>query len=96
MIKTFSAVVLLVAAFMVVSVCSTAGAYEYPEARALVQESCTACHNLKRVQRNIGKRDARAWDEYVARMQKKGAKVTDSEREIIVSFLSSLESGKDL
>ena len=96
MIKIFSVVAGLAAAFMVVSVFSTVDAGEYAEGRTLVQASCTSCHNLKRVQSKIGKRDAGAWNDYVIRMQGKGAKVTDSEREIIVKFLSSLESGKDL
>ena len=54
------------------------------------------CHNLTRVRSHIGKNDVQAWDHYVARMQKNGARVTDAEREVIVAFLSSLESGKDL
>jgi cytochrome c2 len=69
---------------------------ELEEGRILVQERCTVCHNLKRVRDHIVKNDAEAWDRYVARMQKKGAKVSDAQREVIVAYLASLESEEDL
>lgn len=66
------------------------------EARALVQNRCTVCHNLTRVREHIGRNDRKAWDDYVSRMQKNGARVTDAEKQVIVDFLASLKSGKDL
>ncbi|HDR15013.1 MAG TPA: hypothetical protein ENN79_05940 [Desulfobacteraceae bacterium] len=94
--KSCCLVLVVVLVFLLVSILSNAGAEQYGEGRALLQERCTSCHNLNRVQRKIGEYNAEAWDEYVARMQKKGARVTDSEKDVIVKFLSALESGKDL
>lgn len=67
-----------------------------PEAKALVQNRCTVCHNLTRVRDHIGKNDRNAWDTYVTRMQKNGAQITAPEKQAIVDYLSSLKSGKDL
>ncbi len=94
--KIIPAVLGIASAFFLLSALSLVEAEQHGEARVLVQERCTACHNLNRVKRKIGNYDSRAWDEYVVRMQKKGARVNDSERDIIVEFLSALESGKDL
>lgn len=91
-----SSVLGIVAVGFLVSMVPDAVAEQYGEGRALLQERCTSCHNLNRVKRKIGEYNAGEWDEYVTRMQKKGARVTDSEKEIIVKFLSTLESGKDL
>jgi mono/diheme cytochrome c family protein len=96
MIKTVAVFLGLSAAFFLFTDFSRVNAGDYTEALALVQERCASCHNLTRVRQNVGKNDAQAWDDYVARMQRKGAKVTDSERADIVRFLSSLESGGDL
>lgn len=94
--KTISSVLGIVSAVFLVSILPDAGAEQYGEGRALLQERCTTCHNLNRVQRKIGKYSTEAWDEYVVRMQKKGARVTDSEKDVIVKFLSNLQSGEDL
>ncbi len=67
-----------------------------PEGRQLVQNRCTVCHNLTRVRDHITKNDRNAWNAYVTRMQKHGARVSDAEKEVIVDFLASLKSGKDL
>ncbi|MEJ5347741.1 MAG: hypothetical protein WHS46_03520 [Desulfosoma sp.] len=67
-----------------------------PEGRQLVQSRCTVCHNLTRVRDHIPKNDRNTWHAYVTRMQKHGARVSDAEKEVIVDFLSSLKSGKDL
>ncbi len=67
-----------------------------PEAKALVQNRCTVCHNLTRVRNHIGKNDRNAWDAYVTRMQKNGAQITEPEKQAIVDYLASLKSGKDL
>jgi cytochrome c2 len=96
MIKTLFSAVAVAAVLALVSFSGKTGAEEHADARALVQERCTSCHNLNRVRGKIGRQDSRAWDEYVARMQKRGARVTDPERGVIVEFLSSLESGRDL
>jgi len=86
----------LVSVVFLVSMLPDAASEPYGEGRALLQERCTSCHNLNRVKRKIGEYSVGQWDEYVTRMQQKGARVTDSEKETIVKFLFSLESGKDL
>lgn len=94
--KTLIVVVLSAMALLSVFSLHKAGAEEYTEARSLVQERCSTCHNLGRVERRIGEFDAEAWNDYVVRMQNLGARVSDSERETIVGFLASLESAGDL
>lgn len=85
------------AAFLVSAVFLTPnGAEGSAEGRQLVQNRCTVCHNLTRVRDHITKNDRNAWHAYVSRMQKHGARVTDAEKEVIVNFLSSLKSGKEL
>ena len=96
MIKTALALVGVVMAFLMFSGVALLQAQGDKVARDLVQKQCASCHNLDRVKRNIGKVDALAWDDYVKRMQQNGARVTDPERVVIVEFLSSLKSGKDL
>ena len=96
MIKTASTAIGFAAFLWLASTFSAIDAQGTPEGRSLVQDRCAMCHNLTRVRGHIGKNDVQAWDHYVARMQKNGARVTDAEREVIVAFLSSLESGKDL
>jgi len=95
-IKAVSSAIGFASFLWLVSTFSAIEAQGTPEGRSLVQERCAMCHNLTRVRRHIVKNDAKAWDAYVARMQKNGARVTDAEREVIVAFLSSLESGEDL
>lgn len=96
MIKTTLAVMGCSAVLVAAMVLAPAGAQGNPEARSLVHNRCTVCHNLTRVKAHIGKNDRKAWDDTVSRMQKNGARVTDAEKQIIVDYLASLKFGKDL
>lgn len=96
MIKTTVAVLGCAAVLSLAMVADPAKGEGSPEARVLVQNRCTVCHNLTRVREHIGKNDRKAWDDYVTRMQKNGARVTDAEKQAIVDYLASLRSGKDL
>ncbi|MEJ5365911.1 MAG: hypothetical protein WHS86_12465 [Desulfosoma sp.] len=96
MIKTILAVMGCAAVLGLAAVPAPVRAQGNQEARSLVQNRCTVCHNLARVKAHIGKNDRKAWDEYVSRMQKNGAQVTDAEKQAIVDYLASLKSGKDL
>lgn len=63
---------------------------------ALVQGKCSKCHDLARVKRNLGKRDAAEWKSTVARMKSKGAEITDAEVGTISEFLGGLKDEKGL
>jgi len=96
MIRAFVATVGCAALFVSAVLLVPKGVQGSPEGRQLVQERCTVCHNLTRVRNHITKNDRKAWNDYVTRMQKHGARVSDAEKEVIVNFLSSLKSGKEL
>ncbi|ROQ92077.1 hypothetical protein [Desulfosoma caldarium] len=96
MMKSALAVMGCVAVLGLAMIWTPAKAQGNSEARSLVQNRCTVCHNLTRVRNYIGKNDQKAWYDYVSRMQKNGARVTDTEKQIIVDYLTSLKSGKDL
>lgn len=53
---------------------------------ALLQERCTACHNLERVTR--AKKTSQQWEQTVERMITKGAKLSDVEKTALVEFLA--------
>ena len=96
MIRTTLAVMGCAAVLGLALALASAGAQGPPEGQSLVQNRCTVCHNLTRVRYHIGKNDRKAWHDYVSRMQKNGARVTDAEKQVIVDYLASLKSGKDL
>lgn len=96
MIKAALTVMGLAMVCLLVSAFGTLQAQGDAVARGLVQERCASCHNLGRVKRNVGRIDAKAWDDTVARMQRNGARLTDEERAAIVEFLASLKSGQEL
>uniref|UniRef100_A0A832EJ50 Quinohemoprotein amine dehydrogenase alpha subunit haem binding domain-containing protein n=1 Tax=Desulfacinum infernum TaxID=35837 RepID=A0A832EJ50_9BACT len=96
MIKTTLAVMGCAAVLGLALALAPAAAQGPPEGQSLVQNRCTVCHNLTRVRNHIGKNDRKAWNDYVSRMQKNGARVTDAEKQVIVDYLASLKSGKDL
>jgi hypothetical protein len=60
---------------------------------ALAQSKCAACHNLERVCKNLGVKDAAAWKETVDRMVAKGPKVTAEEGKEITPYLAGLKAG---
>ena len=66
-----------------------------PEGKMLVQQYCTRCHNLQRVKSNIGKLSQQDWVSYITRMQKNGSTISDSQKQTVASYLSSLSSPKE-
>jgi cytochrome c5 len=54
---------------------------------ALLQERCTVCHNLKRVE--SAKKTADEWRATVGRMVSKGAKLNSDEQEALIKYLAA-------
>lgn len=57
-----------------------------PDPEKLLQNRCTACHNLDRVHKQ--KEDAAGWEKIIDRMIKRGTKLNETERMMLVDFLS--------
>lgn len=57
-----------------------------PEGEALVQERCTVCHNLGRIQQAAKTEDE--WRTTVTRMIGRGAELNEVEREAVIQYLS--------
>jgi len=55
-------------------------------AEKLLQERCTGCHKLDRVQKV--RKDRSGWDKIIAKMVKEGAKVNEAERQALADYLS--------
>lgn len=64
------------------------------DGQALVQDKCSACHDLRRVERAIGNRNVEAWTKTVDRMlDKNGAPQSSSEeRRAMVEWLGQGKS----
>ena len=63
----------------------TAGPAE-PEGLVLLEERCTVCHGLDRVERAQKTREA--WVSTVDRMVSIGAQLSDAEKEVLVAYLA--------
>ena len=55
---------------------------------ALLQERCTACHDLGRVE--SASKTADEWRKTIERMIGKGARLNDAEKEALIEFLAGL------
>jgi hypothetical protein len=56
------------------------------DGQALVQERCTQCHDLTRVER--AKKTQQEWQATVERMIEHGAQLTPAEQEAVVKYLA--------
>ena len=54
---------------------------------ALMNERCTVCHDLVRIQ--SAKKSRADWESTVAKQKAKGAKLTDAETTVLVDFLAA-------
>lgn len=84
-----SIVLLTLATFLVVCV----GAIGAADPGALATSKCAACHDLKRVCKNLGVKDDAAWQESVSRMVAKGDKVNAADGKVIAEYLTGLKAG---
>jgi len=62
-------------------------------ASQIVMDTCTKCHNAKRICANLGVKDKSAWDATVSRMIKNGAKLPEKDKPTVVDWLSSQKAG---
>ena len=66
------------------------GQAEAPNAgRRIVEERCSVCHDLSRVERLYGIHDRRSWEEVVSRMVRLGASLDGPEHAVAVDYLNS-------
>jgi len=59
-----------------------------PAGKAMVDNACSKCHSLKRVESAL--KNAAEWETTLDRMIKKGAKVKPEEREAVLKYLNGL------
>ncbi len=62
-----------------------AGAIDEPEGPVLLEERCTACHNLARVE--SAQKSRESWADTVDRMIGYGVELSDAERTILLDYL---------
>ena len=63
-------------------------AFSQPAGKAIVDNACIKCHNLKRVE--SASKDAAQWEATLDRMIAKGAKVKPEDRETVLKYLNTL------
>lgn len=80
---TIMAVIFLITACSSTSTTST----NTLDGSTLLQERCTVCHNLSRVER--AKHTPEEWQTTVNRMIGKGAKLTSDEKTLLIEYLST-------
>jgi hypothetical protein len=56
-------------------------------AKSLLQERCTKCHTLERVEKATF--DRAGWEKTIDRMMSKGAKINAEERKTLIDFLAA-------
>ena len=67
----------------------TAGvAWAQPAGKAIVDQACTKCHGIKKVE--SAKKNAAEWEATLERMIKKGAQVKAEEKEAVLQYLKTL------
>ncbi len=58
----------------------------------MLESYCTVCHSLERVRKAVGHKDQQGWEDYIGRMQAKGAKIDDQEKKELADWLATLET----
>lgn len=90
------AIALIVAALLTVTGLAVSGSTA-DDGSGLVYSKCVACHSLKRVCRNLGKKDLAAWAKTNSRMVDMGMAATADELSLINNYLANAKPGdKDL
>ncbi len=57
------------------------------DGKALMNERCTGCHTIERVQ--TAKKSKAEWEATVSRMKTKGTKLNDAETQALIDFLAA-------
>lgn len=60
----------------------------------LVMGKCGTCHEAQKLCTHLGKHDAAGWAVIVDGMIKKGAKISDEEKQSIAAYLAGLKGGE--
>jgi len=68
--------------------CYAGSALAQPAGKAIVENACSKCHGVKKVEK-AGKK-AGEWEATLDRMIKKGAQVKPEDRAVILAYLNSL------
>lgn len=94
--RSVPAVALLTAAFIAgaayVSDAQSAASDQAKSPDQIVMSSCTACHGIDRVCKNLGQ-DSAAWSKLVTGMVKKGARVDQQDIPRVADYLAGLKPG---
>ena len=69
-------------------VLSLGAALAQPAGKAIVDNACSKCHGIKRVE--SANKNASEWEATLNRMIKKGAKVAPEERDSVLKYLNTL------
>jgi cytochrome c5 len=62
----------------------------------LVKKKCAMCHDVSRICRSVGKRDAAEWQMTSERMARNGAKLAEGEAAKVAAFLASPQAADGL
>jgi hypothetical protein len=62
------------------------GDKELGDGETLLQERCTVCHSLNRVEQ--AQKSSEEWQQNVTRMMNKGAKLSEHEKTVLVEYLT--------
>lgn len=84
MIRTFT--VLMSGIFL--CVLSFGAAFAQPAGKAIVDNACSKCHGIKKVE--SASKNAAEWEATLDRMIKKGAKVAPEKRDAVLKYLNML------
>lgn len=57
-----------------------------PDGATLLQERCSVCHSLERVQQ--ARKTSSEWEQTVTRMVGRGAKLNEEERTLLIAYLA--------
>jgi len=71
-----------------ISVFCLGSVFAQPAGKAIVDNACTKCHSIKRVE--SAHKKAAEWETTLDRMIKKGAKVRAEDRETVLKYLNTL------
>ena len=64
------------------------------DAERLTKSKCTFCHSADRICKNLGRRNPVMWQKTIEKMQRKGARVSASEKAVIAQFLGTTRPDK--
>jgi ribosomal protein L17 len=82
----FWLIILIVIAFTITQCAPSTSKSTSLDGRSLVQDRCTACHSLDRIQN--AHKSADEWKTTVERMMGKGAQLNLDEQQVVIDYLA--------